>query len=569
MSNSLQDIEIDSLSDSSYLSAESIIIAKENLINDPLLKCGAFEDDEWVFFRISNSDGRIRNFNFRELNNYENRNYLPKDFKLMVKCWITDLIKKHKPGTVAGYYAAFMKFLEQSNGLDPSLIDETIKWINSTNSLKNKYKLTMISVVLNFMDYTDIFVGELFIPSLLNLRRKIKVKKKIRVLPPSKDILIFSKCLDDYYFELKSNTNTTSEMSSNEARFMPIIIWWKITTVIPIRPSEFCDLERNCIFEEKGNYYLRLPRHKYPKNHPNVIDTVRIDKKLYEVIQSYIIKTNSFGNSVTLISYNSILKTSSPFERQVMARQKINTNIFNHSELYNLLIDFYQKIVFEKYKFPIKTSNMLKPNDSRHIAIFSLVMQGISPIEIARLANHRTISMQLNYAHHTEYWIDSEVFSLLKKFKFTQKSPPIKKGLVLNKDSTIALAAHIPNDLKIKALSPPTTPYWKKPLREIGYCSDKQQRCETEDCIFCSHWRSSYEELIKKKEIIKNKIQDRKRNIDELVTFITNLHSIMLSDELSRTHPINLSKLKSAKFQIKESINEIVDLKLLEEINYE
>src|SRR5699024_11727591 len=114
--------------------------------------------------------------------------------------------------------------------------------------------------------------------------------------------------------------------------------------------------------------------------------------------------------------------------------QKINIKVFNIEQLYLSIQSFYEKIVQQKFGFNISQENQLQPNDTRHLSIFSLMMQGVSPIEIARLANHKTISMQLNYAHHTEYWIDSEVFSLLQKFKFAQSSNsnPDRKSTRLN-----------------------------------------------------------------------------------------------------------------------------------------
>lgn len=199
------------------------------------------------------------------------------------------------------------------------------------------------------------------------------------------------------------------------------------------------------------------------------------------------------------------------------------------------------------------------------------MMQGVSPIEIARLANHKTISMQLSYAHHTEYWIDSEVFALLQKFKLAQSSQSNleinasdnkkKKGVL---KGSLNLAPHIPNDILLKAFKPPTTRDCKKPLKEIGFCSDEQQRCETEDCIFCNHWRVTSEELTEKSNVIKEKLAKSNRNINELITFMKNLHSIMLSDEFSKVNPLNFNKLKSTSYQIKDSVREIADLKILE-----
>lgn len=565
------DEEIESLSDTSFLTTESINEAIKILKNETLHVSGDFDDDEWIFYKDNLNTGLKRKFNFNKLKPYESISHIPKNFKAVVKCWIADLISKYHITTVAGYYLKLLKFLEYTDGFDQEKDDEFVLWFTSTETISNKDKQYTIYVILNFLDYADIEAGEVYIKPLLNLKKKIVRKKANRTLPPSKDILAFSQSIDFYYQEIKSSNSNDTKWINEKLLYYPIIIWWKLTTIIPLRPSEFCSIKRDCLSELEGNFYLRLPRHKYPKKHPNVVDKVRIDQITFELISTYIAETDKFGNSDTLISYNSILKTSSDFIRSIRESQKININVFNKDQLYLLIQSFYEKIARPKYGFNIPQKNQLRPNDTRHLAIFSLMMQGVSPIEIARLANHNTISMQLNYAHHTEYWIDSEVFSLLQKFKFAQSyqsNPEISSSNKKKRKGTMRasldLAPHIPNDILLKAFIPPTTPDCKKTLKDIGYCSDEQQRCETEDCIFCNHWRITPEELAEKSYIIKEKLASSKRNINELITFMKNLHSIMLSDEFSRVNPTNLNKLKSISYQIKDSVKEIASLKTLE-----
>ncbi|MBD8068100.1 integrase [Bacillus sp. PS06] len=563
--------EIESLSDTSFLTTESINEAVNILKNEPLHYSGDFDDDEWIFHINNLNTGLKRKLKFKELKAYESVNHIPNNFQVIVKCWVADLIPKYHITTVAGYYLKLLKFLEYTDGFDQEKDDEFVLWFTSTQTISNKDKQYTIYVILNFLDYADIEAGEVYIKPLLNLKKKVIRKKANRTLPPSKDILAFSQSIDFYYQEIKSSNCKDMKWINEKLLYYPIIIWWKLTTIIPLRPSEFCSIKRNCLSEGEGNYYLHLPRHKYQKKHPNVVDKVRIDQITFELISAYIDETDKYGNSDTLISYNSVLKTSSYFIRSIRETQKININVFNIEQLYLWIQIFYEKIVRPKYGFNIPQKNQLRPNDTRHLAIFSLMMQGVSPIEIARLANHNTISMQLNYAHHTEYWIDSEVFSLLQKFKFAQSyqsNPEIsssnKKKRKETMRASLDLAPHIPNDILLKAFRPPTTPDCKKPLKDIGYCSDEQQRCETEDCIFCNHWRITPEELAEKSHIIKEKLASSKRNINELITFMKNLHSIMLSDEFSRVNPTNLNKLKSISYQIKDSVKEIADLKVLE-----
>jgi hypothetical protein len=562
--------EIGTLSDSTFLTNESINEAVKILKNEPLHYSGDFEDEEWIFFKDNLNTGLKRRINFKELKAYDSV-HIPRNFQIIVKCWIADLVSKYHITTVANYYSKLLKFLTYTNGFEQEKVDEFVKWLTSTQTISNKDKQHTIFVVLNFLDYADIEAGEVYIKPLLNLKRKIVRKKSYRALPPSKDILIFSQSIDAYFQEIKSNSNETMEWISEKVSYYPVIIWWKLTTIIPIRPSELCLIKRDCLSEERENYYLHLPRHKYPKKHPNVVDKVQIDQSTFDLISTYIRETDQFGPSDTLISYNSILETSSAFVRAIRMSQKINIKVFTIEQLYLSIQSFYEKIVQQKFGFNIPLENQLQPNDTRHLSIFSLMMQGVSPIEIARLANHKTISMKLNYAHHTEYWIDSEVFSLLQKFKFTQSSNSNPESIsVENKKEeetlgvTLDLSPHIPNNILLKAFRPPTTPGCKKTLKDIGYCSDEQQRCETEECIFCSHWRTSSEEIAENFHIIKEKLANRKGNVYELIIFMKNLHSIMLNDEFSRVNPQNFNKLKSISYQIKDCVKEITELKILE-----
>lgn len=568
--------EIESLSDTSFLTAESRKESIKILENEPLHYQGEFDDDEWIFYKDNLNTGLKRKLNFEKLKSYETISRIPKDFQVIVKCWVADLISKYHITTVSGYYSRMLKFLENTNGFDQEKTDEFVLWFTSTQTISNKEKQNIIYVILNFLDYADIAAGEVYIKPLLNLKKKIVRKKSNRTLPPSKDILTFSQSIDFYYQEIKSSNSNDAKLINEKYLYYPIIVWWKLTTIIPLRPSEFCSIKRDCLSTEEGNYFLHLPRHKYSKKHPNVVDKVQIDQVTFGLISTYIAETDSFGNSDTLISYNSILKTSSYFIRSIRETQKINVNVFNKLQLTLLIQTFYKEIVQNKYEFYIPRENQVRPNDTRHLAIFSLMMQGVSPIEIARLANHKTISMQLNYAHHTEYWIDSEVFALLQKFKFAQTS---QSSMEINSSknekrkgalkASLDLASHIPNDILLKAFRPPTTLDCKKPLKDLGYCSDEQQRCETEECVFCSHWRITPEELDEKAHVIKEKLANSKRNIDELIVFLKNLHSIMLSDEFSRVNPTNFNKLKSISFQIKDSVKEITELKILEVQNYD
>src|SRR5699024_11998719 len=114
---------------------------------------------------------------------------------------------------------------------------------------------------------------------------------------------------------------------------------------------------------------------------------------------------------------------------------------------------------------------------------------GISPIEIARLGGHRTIAAQYHYSFHKEYWIDNEVFKLIKNYKN-----------ISNFDNNNI--RYIPENVKIKAFESPTSSF--RGELEIGYYRDTFIRGEAKECMLCSHWPMDlYYLKVKRTQIIK------------------------------------------------------------------
>lgn len=151
--------EIGTLSDSTFLTNESINEAVKILKNEPLHYSGDFEDEEWIFFKDNLNTGLKRRINFKELKAYDSV-HIPRNFQIIVKCWIADLVSKYHITTVANYYSKLLKFLTYTNGFEQEKVDEFVKWLTSTQTISNKDKQHTIFVVLNFLDYADIEAGE-------------------------------------------------------------------------------------------------------------------------------------------------------------------------------------------------------------------------------------------------------------------------------------------------------------------------------------------------------------------------------------------------------------------------
>jgi len=511
----------------------------------------SIEEDFWELESHLQKGVKIY-LDFSLIEKYKEFPDIPKDIKLITKCWIIELLTKVYPITAKKGYSDLLRALELSNGFQENKVDFLIRSIKNFKTttgdkVMEETKKSFIRSLINFFIYTDIPVSDSYSPKLNEMYSKIREKTRARILPPAKEILIFSHYIEEYYGYLRLMQASLDE----KIFYYPIIIWWKLTTIIPLRASEFCLITRDCLIYEDNKYKIRLPRSKedFNPNRIQIIDIVEVTKEIYFLIKDYIDLTDPYGHSETLISYRALIFADKRGNRSSL---KADTTYFHNGILSQLLRRFYKNIIEEKYNQYVPYENRLTPNLTRHIAFSSLMMQGISPIEIARLGGHKTITAQYHYSFHTEYWVDSEVFNLMKKFKY---SVGISKSDNVNYiPDTIKLVAYlgIPNGKK------------KEHDLDIGFCIDKDQTCETNECIYgCSHWRITPKEILEKEHLIKEKLRKKRSNINELQTFLINIHKQILSDEITRRNPSTFNLMKTKAEQLKEEIYELASIEML------
>ncbi|MCL7747047.1 site-specific integrase [Halalkalibacter alkaliphilus] len=528
------EIDIDVFSDEEFQIEESVNEAKkiiDRLVVENRWIKGDFEDDYWEVTQIQYNEN-FKAFDFNLLDSAAFNPSLPLFFKEMVKCWIVNLIDKYKKGATTSLIL-FLKGFELTKGFKVDKKITLLKFIEHSD-YSNKYKVDMINSICNFFDYTDIEIADDYVPSLVQLKSKIPYESNIRQLPPSKYVLSFSYYLEKHFDKVLDEAFNEDSKYKEVFLIFPLIIWWRLTNVIPIRPTEFCLIKRDCISDEGGKYYIRLPRNKLKNTKRiQIPDKLLIDEEMYELIKLYIELTNRFGHTDTLISYRSIIHGGAS-NRAFVTK---NLNQFKSLNLDRLIKRFY-KVMETKYACQISKEYQVLPNDTRHFAFVSLMMQGYSPVEIARLGGHQTIKAQYHYSGHTEYWVDCEVFRLMKKIK-NSKIVTMQTGT-------------IPDEVKLKAYDYNNSSFKRK--MKVGHCKDVEQRCESKLCYFCSHWGISTEEYIENKEKIRSDILAKKNNINELTATIRNINKQIVSDELSRRDSGLFNKVRSKSNALQSEI---------------
>lgn len=534
-------IDFDYMSEEQFdleVSVKEAIEKFNQLKNEGRLVNSSFDDDIWISKRLD-YQSLTNTFDFNRFNGAKFSNSIPNEFKDIVRCWVVELFITYKTIAVDNF-----PYLADAFGITKGFREDHIKVLLDEiehRDIDNSTKHKMIAALCNFFDFSNLEIAELYVPKLIELRNKIPNKGNFRLLPPIKDVLSFSHFLDKKFEELINSYFKNEETKMMFLLIYPLVIWWRLTTIIPIRGSEFCLLDRNCVYPENGKFYIKLPRRKLKQNRKRVqiLDNILIDESIYQLITEYQNLTKEFGATNTLVSYRSILKSDS--KNRIQRKKDIDQ--FSIYILRNLISNFYN-LMENEYECSIPKGNRLRPNDTRHLAFVSLMMQGYSPIEIARLGGHHTVEAQYHYSYHTEYWVDCETFKLMTKMK--------------NFNTTKTGSTSIPNEIKMKVFDYSDEGYRKK--LKIGYCKDKEQRCESKKCYFCSHWGITAEEFLEKQDKIKKEIQNRKNKINEIVAVINNIHQQFLKDELSRNSAGTLTTLKQKTNAVQNEIENMAKL---------
>lgn len=514
-----------------------------------------FDSDNWILLNENDQSYHILDFNF-------SISGVNSDDIALMKCWVTSkLMDETSIIGLKKQFSFIKKVIEITDNFDSNIINKS-----NGNVLINTLETANVSSISGLKEYIyfldDIgYANESLLDGIKVLGDlDLVVESNSRRIPYSKDILAFKYYLNRFFEE------DNPEVLKNF--YMPILLWWKITMVIPMRPTEFTyKLKRNCIFEKDGKYYLKIDRVKIKNKNNKVgkiplLNKIQITKEIFDLVSKYIEITNFDTETKTLISYNALKffeKESSELDLDTKVLwngiMKGDTTAFNRVGLQRLLDSFYEIVINGIYKDE-GISERLKVGDTRHLAFSSLVIQGLTPIEIAMLGGHRHLHSQDSYTGHIEYYIDSEILDF-----------------VGNKNIEKSISDR--NLVKIIYSKPHTCPRFIAdcyPTEEgVGYCTldiyKDDTSCEdVEYCIFCSKWwcEPTNENYIKAKTFLESSaISELKKTIKEeeqfLIQLLSNAKTINVNGllELDKEYEQQVS---TARLKLRSSADKMIFL---------
>ncbi|EPS56244.1 TPA: hypothetical protein ACXDAY_002489 [Clostridium botulinum] len=425
------------------------------LKNKNIIKNESFNDEIWIikyynynaycrFNKVNyiNFKDALKVFLIEELKNYYDTNYSVKNINLIIK-----IINLTEGFNIKYIKSIKLKFASNKVISKSAISNACVKFLSFLN--KAEY-----GVYLNFF------------------KQYTKKVSNIRELPDYQSIIEFDYLLDKYFLDSKNKIN----------KYFPILLWWRITSVIPIRPIEFLTLEKNCCYKENDDYYIIINRRNKDKNNnqnKGKQQKLRLNNELYMLIKKYneIVELNCKSiqnNRKYLLSYE--LYKDNLQKPNLSLNLKSNKSFLEMRQLQKLLTDFYDKVIYAKYNMKIKR---IKLGDTRHLAFCNLMLQGLDPITIAEIGFHKKLSTQIIYEKHLDTFIYSYTYILANKIKDIKiKSSLEEINNIINRDEII-LRSKLFGDDKDKYIKIGN-----------GYCMDYKfpLNCGNIDCIDCSYY---------------------------------------------------------------------------------
>lgn len=500
-------------------------LVDENIIS------GVYESDSWSGI----GDKYVRRFEFKEFE------YNKPIYEALKAFCVTQLYHNRTSiDTVKNYFSQVKKVIKITKNFDVNYITRLDDILDEYNESTVK---ELLAGVVHYLLLNPVNDAKEYLETLSFREEWNSSASTPRTLPPATSIIAFSNVIEDYFKKATEN---------QKVRFYPIYIWWRITSIIPMRPTEFLRIKRDCL-DAKDGYSMQITR---KKKKPNPLskkaqvpfcDTFNITKEINDLICDYIDKAGI--SDETFLFPLTVYSRYSKWEKSVL-NISTHKDRFNYNHLKNLLSQFYTEVVSEQYDIVNSVDELtednqqsivkLKLGDTRHLAFCSLMLQGFNPLTIASLGGHRSLDSQMNYHRHLDSYIDCQVY-LLKQLI---KRDVTAIGFDSNAKTSRELALVSYNDMEA--------------VRDIeeGLCcsTDFPNECTSVRCVRCSKFKLDMSRIT---DNLRAELTTAYNDIDEEVksklAFIQRYYSTGI-EELSSN--VNDNELKKDAVMLRKAIEE-------------
>ncbi|KGR85701.1 hypothetical protein CD30_19100 [Ureibacillus massiliensis 4400831 = CIP 108448 = CCUG 49529] len=398
-----------------------------------ILHTDSFESDYWIIVDFMGNRSHLK----FDIDLYP-------DLKIALKCYLLIFIDaKFSINHIRYVSTSIKQAIIASGGFKKRNVDAFEEYAMS-KTLNNRYRFN--DIISKFLSFIQLTYRDLY-----DLKIKYMEEK-------NRDLPNYEVIIDFHYFMMEFENQATA---LQKTKFFPIILWWKITGIIPMRPKEFCLLEWDCCYEQSGNYFLKVPRSKQEAksySELSVTNIIRINKNIYDSILEY----KQTVPSELIEKYLFSFRIQSRYYK-IAKKTTRREDMYHQDMLHNLLICFYKEIVgwnnSDFYRFVKRNENgeinriirnYITLADTRHFSICNMMLQGINPLTIAKMAGHTRIGTQRNYWGHLESFVESHVYIISTKARINKLEKILGEGVFDVKDKINESRIYTPEDFPLR-----------------------------------------------------------------------------------------------------------------------
>ncbi len=466
-------------------------------------------------------------------------------FKALV---LTMKTKGYSPQYVVRTVNVLKKCVQYSkNFSDITGLENYISSVSSKSSSSSNVTIESLRKLMDF--YTLSHAQE--IEGICN-KYHTKLVWENRDLPKFNDVLVFGEIVNDYFRKYPPEQTL---------QYSPVLLWWLITNIIPMRPAQFFLLEKNCLewgIDESDNdtYWINIRRVKQKFSSNTDIKSyykVQIDKTTYDIMNEYkglIDKIDADSPWFFPITLYRAHRNRTAVRKSAKVKTRMTTTDFD-----TVLDDFYSDVVKGLYKEELER---ITPGDTRHFAIINMFLQGFNMLSIKQLAGHENIVTQDGYYSHAEHFVQSYVYRLAQKHLHGRISNNFSDGFVGWRrfifDKSAIYKCNVTRDDIVGRI-------------EYGDCIELKSNFPDsciEDCRLCPKFifnppQGDYDEGLRwledSSKILNAKIKETILMMKDLCESL-NIHSSPANDNLLKTHSRQLVSYMDMKALVDSKITQ-------------
>ena len=214
-------------------------------------------------------------------------------------------------------------------------------------------------------------------------------RKHPRKLADFRYYLRFGRCVNDFW---KTADDTAREY------FFPVYLWWTLTSILPLRATEFLLLPRKCIRTQDGKWILTVRRTRLKKGRRKVGYTIDADYEChdYEI-------PGWMASEILTYKENCTENSKHPRDTLFVPERKSSLGYLTYDQMRRRRMEF-REAATGRADYPVNLG------DTRHLAMISLILSGGSPVVCRELAGHESFDISSNYYANLSTVVESIVY---------------------------------------------------------------------------------------------------------------------------------------------------------------